>query len=108
MVKAECECASVGLWSICGKEGGDERHGRAVLRACVICCRFPPGRTLTMDRESTGLPWDGALSTKSGGMSYQMLESADPEHELDVIKAILLREVRVHKSTLSFSFCTRV
>ncbi len=40
------------------------------------------------------MPWDGALSTKSGGMSYQMLESADPEHELDVIKAILLREVR--------------
>ena len=50
------------------------------------------GNTVTMDRKSMGLPWDGTLSTKSGGMSYQMLDSADPAHELDVIKSILLRE----------------
>ncbi len=74
------------------------------MLACVgcMCATGPRRNTATgpvMDRESTGLPWDGALSTKSGGMSYQMLDSADPAHELDVIKAVLLREVGIrHRS----------
>lgn len=59
-----------------------------------LCCNAD---TLRVTGADFDVPFAGSVSSKTGGVSFAQsapaaLDGADPSHELDVIKAILLRE----------------
>lgn len=58
------------------------------MRPCIAV----GGATEGVGPRDFDVPFAGSVSSKTGGVSFQTTDAADPAHELDVIKSILLRE----------------
>jgi hypothetical protein len=71
--------------------------GFVCLSSCQVSFFFTiPFRlvagTLRATAADFDVPFTGSVSSATGGVSFQTAEAADPAQELEVIKAILLRE----------------